>query len=78
MIPTDKVLHFIVGAVICLMLMQIIDYWAILPIIIIGALKEIYDKVSKKGTPDFYDFLYTVLGGSFVLLFMFLSDWILK
>lgn len=28
----------------------------------IGALKEIWDKISKKGNPEFLDFVYTTFG----------------
>jgi hypothetical protein len=35
---------------------------SLIPVIIIGALKEIYDYYSKTGTPDIVDFLYTIFG----------------
>ena len=63
-IPKDKQLHFIWGFFICA-----IVGWAVNPLIglavslIAGALKEIYDKASGKGTPDIYDAIATFTGG---------------
>ncbi len=55
-ITSDKKLHFLVGLAIALVL----NIWVC---ILAGAGKEIYDKISKKGTPEFMDFVCTVLGG---------------
>ncbi len=65
-IAKDKKLHFLVGFLIALL----VNIYAV---IVIGALKEIYDKVSKKGTPELLDFIYTVVGGlmAYLLLYIF-------
>lgn len=36
--------------------------WALLPVAIIGTLKEVWDYFSKKGTPDVNDLLFTMYG----------------
>ena len=36
--------------------------WALVPVIFIATAKEVYDYVSKKGTPDINDLLYTIYG----------------
>jgi hypothetical protein len=65
----DKANHFIAGTIIyCLASLFLSPVAALIPVIIIGAAKEVYDKYSKKGTPDIIDFLYTVAGALPVLL----------
>jgi hypothetical protein len=69
LIPVDKANHFIAGTVIyCLASLFLTPVAALAPVIIIGAAKEVYDKYSKKGTPDVIDFLYTMAGALPVLL----------
>jgi hypothetical protein len=34
-----------------------------IPVIIIGALKEVYDNYSEKNNADIFDFIWTVVGG---------------
>jgi len=41
---------------------------ALIPVIIIGGAKEIYDWKSKKGNPEWWDFIFTVLGGLSIFL----------
>jgi hypothetical protein len=65
----DKANHFIAGTLTyCLASLFFPPVAALIPVIIIGAAKEVYDKYSKKGTPDIIDFLYTVAGALPVLL----------
>jgi hypothetical protein len=69
MIPVDKANHFIAGTIIyCLASLFLTPIIALAPVVIIGAAKEVYDKYSKKGTPDVVDLLYTVAGALPVLL----------
>lgn len=69
LIPVDKANHFIAGALIyCIASLFLTPIVALAPVTIIGAAKEVYDKYSKKGTPDIIDFLYTVAGALPVLL----------
>jgi len=67
-------MHFVAGGFISFVSSFIADYntstmiafllIALLPTIIIGGAKEIiYDKFMKKGTPEWMDFIATVLGG---------------
>jgi hypothetical protein len=64
-LPQDKANHFIYGAVItstisCFKPVSI----AFLVCIAIALAKEIYDLISEKGTPEFTDFIFTVVGSS--------------
>jgi len=67
--PIDKQYHFIAGMLIyiiaCLFMPSI---WALLPVVVIGTAKEVYDYVSGKGTPDINDLLYTIYGAMPILI----------
>ena len=68
-IPVDKANHFIAGTIIyCIASIFLTPVVALAPVVIIGATKEVYDKYSKKGTPDIIDFLYTIAGALPVLM----------
>jgi len=69
-IKHDKLLHFFYGTVISFIGVGIFGLWGLLLTIIIGAWKElIYDK--KHGTPDIWDFLWTILPAiMFVILYI--------
>lgn len=61
--PIDKQYHFIAGMLIYLIASAFMPVvWALLPVVIIGTLKEVYDYLSKKGTPDVNDLLFTMYG----------------
>ena len=71
-IPQDKLLHFICGLGISQITTGILlNYTSVIMAMLIalsvagGAAmaKEVYDKVSKTGTKDKEDLLYTVVGG---------------
>jgi hypothetical protein len=63
LIPLDKANHFIYGTLVYfLSSFFLTPLLSLIPVIIIGALKEIYDYYSKTGTPDIVDFLYTIFG----------------
>jgi hypothetical protein len=69
LIPVDKANHFIAGTLIyCLASLFLTPSAALIPVVIIGIGKEVYDKQSKTGTPDLVDFIFTVLGALPVLL----------
>jgi hypothetical protein len=61
-IPQDKANHFVYGFLIfaffSLFFTEII---CLIIVAFIAAAKEIYDKVSKKGTPELLDFVFTVI-----------------
>jgi hypothetical protein len=67
--PIDKQYHFIAGMLIyiiaCLFMPPI---WALVPVIAIGTLKEVYDYANGKGTPDINDLLYTMYGAMPILI----------
>jgi hypothetical protein len=63
LIPIDKANHFIVGSFIYLISSFFLSpIYSFIPVMIIGSLKETYDYISKKGTPDLVDLLYTIAG----------------
>jgi hypothetical protein len=64
LIPNDKANHFIYGFIIFILSTLIFtNPISLLIVSIIGGSKEIYDKVSGTGNPEFLDFLATVLPG---------------
>ena len=63
MIPKDKQYHFMAGFFIYLISAQwFLIGFDLIPVIAIGTAKEVYDYVSKKGTPDINDLLFTIYG----------------
>lgn len=74
MIAYDKKLHISVGAVISFFSCFIFPILIALGICTLAGIgKEVYDKVSKKGTVEFLDFVATELGGiAGIGLYMFL------
>lgn len=65
----DKVYHFFAGMMIYIFSNIFFNTWlSILPVIVIGAAKEVYDYYSGKGNPEWLDFIATFIGGLFVLL----------
>ena len=63
-VPVDKFMHFIGGLVIAALLTPFIGAYSIVVVAIVALLKEIYDYLHKDiHTPDFWDWVATVLGG---------------
>jgi hypothetical protein len=63
-LPQDKANHFIYGLAIFLVVGFAIDAVAgVGAAALFGAVKEVYDRVSKKGCPEAMDFLATAAGG---------------
>lgn len=63
-VPADKQMHFIGGLVIAALLTPFIGAYSIVVVAIIALLKEVYDYLHKDiHTPDFWDWVATVLGG---------------
>jgi hypothetical protein len=64
MIPQDKANHFFYGAIIYFAVNLVLGAYIALTIVVLsGILKEVYDKVSKTGTPDVLDAVATIAGG---------------
>ncbi len=64
LLKEDKANHLIYGVVIYILSYIFLDrFYAMIPVIIIGALKEVFDNYSKKNNADIFDFIWTVVGG---------------
>lgn len=67
--PYDKLLHFWVGMVLYLFLEKLLSGWvSIISIIFLALLVELFDKISKKGTPEYMDVIYTAAGAILTML----------
>lgn len=65
----DKLKHFYIGSFvlfICLCFFSM--WWSFLIVSLVAITKEIFDYISKKGTPEFLDFLFTILPSILYLL----------
>lgn len=63
MIPIDKQYHFFAGLIIYIIAQFYLPiYYDLIPVVAIATAKEVYDYVSKKGTPEINDLLYTIYG----------------
>lgn len=73
--PVDKKLHYFVGFFIGAVF-TLLTTWILPSLLIVaaaGAGKEVYDKRSGKGNPEWWDFIYTVFGGLTWLVILYLS-----
>lgn len=62
-VGVDKILHLLVCLSLILELRRFVDLWiAALIVFGIAVLKEVYDKVSKKGTCDYKDIIADCVG----------------
>jgi len=67
--PIDKQYHFLAGFciyIIAQLFMQPLP--AMIPVIAMATAKEVYDYLSRNGTPDVNDLLYTIYGALPVLI----------
>ena len=64
--PKDKKLHLLAGLALSLLAgLLFCPIVGLATAVVVGALKEIiWDWLLKKGTPEFLDFVATVLGGA--------------
>lgn len=62
LLASDKWLHLAAGFTIALLVGTFSPLWGFIAGILAAAGKEVYDKVSKKGTPELWDFIFTVIG----------------
>jgi peptidoglycan biosynthesis protein MviN/MurJ (putative lipid II flippase) len=62
LIPQDKANHFVYGFLIFeFFSLFFTEITCLFIVIFVAALKEMYDKESKKGTPELLDFVFTVI-----------------
>lgn len=67
MLGYDKTLHYITGQLLTIMLIPFFNSLTILGIVsVVAALKE-YRDYKGHGTPEFLDFLFTVMGSIIIL-----------
>ena len=65
---TDKKLHFLTGIAIAALAMHYVQwYWALALVALVALGKEMYDRISGKGTPELWDFLATLIGGGIAI-----------
>lgn len=63
LLTEDKLKHVVVSAIICVALNLFLPWWvAGILTLSIGVGKEVYDKVSGKGHPEWKDLLADVVG----------------
>ena len=68
-LPYDKILHFTFGVFLSLIFYNFFAWWQSLLITLsLAIIIELYDKLSKKGTPEILDIIYTVMGGGSVIV----------
>ena len=65
----DKLLHLILGSI-CYSISSIFleYYYSLSIVLLIGIMIEIIDKISKNGTYDHKDIIYTFIGGLICLI----------
>lgn len=63
LLQRDKLLHYAVGTLLYATTYLLVGYWAIVVVIAVAIGKELYDKVSGRGTPEYLDALVTITGG---------------
>ena len=69
-IPTNKKKHFAAGFAICAIVSLFCGYLIGFTVAAIAAAgKEARDYITKKGTPEFADFVYTIVGALVFILF---------
>lgn len=71
----DKKLHYFAGLLIAGLLTNFLPVLIAVAIAVaVGIGKEVYDRVTKKGTPEFADFLWTTAGAlTWLLLYYAVS-----
>ncbi len=64
LLPYDKALHLLGGMIIFLIANNfLLGGWSLLVVLIAAISVEVIDYVSKKGTPELMDIVYTMVGG---------------
>jgi len=75
-LPIDKLGHSLVGLFIyTLLVLFVAPVYAFFVVVFIAIAKEIYDLNNKdRHTPDFYDFLATIILPAFVVIVYYLKE----
>lgn len=68
LLASDKWLHLAVGFCIASLIGLFTPIGGFCTALVVGALKEIYDKTTGKGTPELWDFIFTALGAFLALI----------
>lgn len=70
-VPKDKLLHFVMGLLIAAFCALTLKWglWSIIPAIVFGILKELFDWWTTK-TVEWWDFGATAIGGAVIFLFI--------
>lgn len=64
LLPYDKALHLLGGIIVFLIANNFLfEGWSLLVVLIAAISVEVIDYVSKKGTPELMDIVYTIAGG---------------
>jgi len=71
--PKDKLLHMVAGGAISCVAVWFLGTHGVWLGLIAGAVKEIRDKVTGKGTPEFLDFAATALPSIFIYIAILMS-----
>lgn len=73
LLTSDKWLHLAAGFTITFFIGLFSPLGGFIAGILTAAGKEVYNKVSKKGTPELWDFIFTVIGASLAILNIWIS-----
>ena len=69
LIPQDKANHFVYGFLIFIFFnIFLSDLISLSIIVFIALIKEVYDKISKKGTPEILDFVFSILPSLLIII----------
>lgn len=76
-VPEDKRKHIVVGFAICAIVSLFFGYIiGVLAAVVAGAGKEAYDYITRKGTPEFADLVYTAIGAVCFVILSVLFCWL--
>lgn len=71
---TDYLLHFLCGCFIAFVCWDFGWWWSLGMTALVAGAKEAYDAITKKGTPEWIDFLSTLAGFPVVALIETIKD----
>lgn len=72
MLPLDKQLHFLVGALLASLAYPFGYIASIVTVVLIAFGKEAWDATGR-GTPDIWDAIVTIIGGAVILIWFNLT-----